>query len=63
MENTNEKTKTEAHAETPAAEEKKPQTDSHSRAFAFILTAVIVSLVSFNNWITAISFLMPNPNV
>ena len=30
---------------------------------AFILTALIVSLVSFNNWKTAISFLMPNPNV
>lgn len=41
MENSNEKTKTGAHAETPAAEEKKPQTDSHSRAFAFILTAVV----------------------
>lgn len=27
------------------------------------LTALIVSLVSFNNWKTAISFLMPNPNV
>lgn len=25
--------------------------------------ALIVSLVSFNNWKTAISFLMPNPNV
>ena len=41
MENTNKKTKTEPHAETPAAEEKKPQTDSHSRALAFILTAVV----------------------
>ena len=30
---------------------------------AFILTASTVSLVSFNNWKTAISFLMPNPNV
>ncbi len=30
---------------------------------SIILTALVVSLVSFNNWKTAISFLMPNPNV